>query len=99
MRTEPVDDLPAGHWLGCVVPKRHAKRAVTRNLLKRQIRQVFAVHAAGLPPGQWLVRLRSPFPVAQFVSAKSEALARAARGELEQLLARAGTVASRTVVP
>jgi ribonuclease P protein component len=24
-------------WLGCVVPKRHARRAVTRNLIKRQV--------------------------------------------------------------
>lgn len=87
--TTPVDDLPADHWLGCVVPKRHAKRAVTRNLLKRQIRQVFSAHVAQLPAGQWLVRLRSPFPVAQFVSARSDVLACAARSELEQLLARA----------
>lgn len=89
----PVDDSPSGHWLGCVVPKRHAKRAVTRNLLKRQIRAVFARHAAQLPAGQWLVRLRSPFAATQFVSARSEALAQAARGELEQLLARAGATA------
>ena len=33
-----VDNPPAGHWLGCVVPKRHAKRSVTRTVLKRQIR-------------------------------------------------------------
>lgn len=95
----PVDDLPTGHWLGCVVPKRHAKRAVTRNLLKRQIRQVFADHAGRLPAGQWLVRLRSPFPVTQFVSARSDALARAARGELEQLLGRVVRPAGLPVQP
>jgi ribonuclease P protein component len=93
----PVDDLPSGHWLGCVVPKRHAKRAVTRNLLKRQIRAVFARHAAQLPAGQWLVRLRSPFAATQFVSARSDALAQAARGELEQLLVRARSTAAQPV--
>jgi ribonuclease P protein component len=87
---QAVDDLFADHWIGCVVPKRHARRAVTRSLLKRQIRAALHRHAARLPPGQWLVRLRSPFAAAKFVSARSVALACAAREELELLLARAG---------
>ena len=87
--TAPVDDLPGGRWIGCVVPKRHARRAVTRNLLKRQIRASFERHAAQLPGGLWLVRLRAGFPVAQFVSARSTALAQAARAELDGLLAQA----------
>src|SRR6218665_169011 len=33
---------PEGCWVGIVVPKRHAKRSVTRALLKRQIRAAFA---------------------------------------------------------
>lgn len=91
---QPVDDLPpssppSGHWLGCVVPKRHARRAVTRSLLKRQIRGAFHRHAATLAAGMWLVRLRSPFPVTEFVSARSAALAAAAHDELDRLLARA----------
>jgi len=32
------ESVPDGIWLGSVVPKRHARRAVTRTLLKRQIR-------------------------------------------------------------
>lgn len=76
-------------WLGCVVPKRHARRAVTRNLLKRHIRSAFARHASGLPAGLWLVRLSAGFPVAQFVSARSKALGRTAALELDALLARA----------
>jgi ribonuclease P protein component len=75
--------------LGAMVPKRWAKRAVTRNLLKRQIRASFDRHAAQLPGGLWLVRLRAGFPVAQFVSARSTALAQAARAELDGLLAQA----------
>ena len=86
---QPVDDLPGGHWIGCVVPKRHARRAVTRSLLKRQIRASFDRHAASLPGGLWLVRLRVGFAVTEFVSARSSALAQAARAELDGLLARA----------
>jgi ribonuclease P protein component len=85
---EPVDNRPAQVWAGAMVPKRHARRAVTRNLLKRQIRQAFARHEAVLPPGLWLVRLRRMFAPAEFVSARSGLLADAARGELDELLRR-----------
>jgi ribonuclease P protein component len=87
--TRLVDDLPEQHWLGTVVPKRHARRSVTRSLLKRQIRAAMTSHACELPPGLWLVRVRAPFPVAQFPSAASVALRAAVRAELDQLLARA----------
>jgi len=73
-----------------VVPKRHARRAVTRSLLKRQIRLALQRHAPALPEGLWLVRLRGPFAPKLFPSAASDALRCAARDELEQLLARAG---------
>ncbi|MCC9596737.1 MULTISPECIES: ribonuclease P protein component [Rubrivivax] len=90
---QPVDDsarpAPEGCWLGSVVPKRHARRSVTRVLLKRQIRAAMARHADVLPPGLWVVRLRAPFAVAQFPSAASDALRQAARAELEQLFGRA----------
>lgn len=75
--------------MGCVVPKRHAKRAVTRNLLKRQIRAVFGELAGRLAPGLWLVRLKAPFSPTEFISARSPRLAAAARSELQQLLTRA----------
>ncbi len=85
---QPVDELPGGVWLGCVVPKRHARRSVTRSLLKRQIRGAFHRHAAALPGGLWLVRLRAPFSATAFVSARSAALAAAAHDELDRLLSR-----------
>lgn len=69
------------------MPKRLARRAVTRNLLRRQIRAAVECHLATLPPGLWLVRLRSGFDRASFVSAASEPLRRAARAELDQALA------------
>jgi ribonuclease P protein component len=77
------------HWLGIVVPKRHARRAVTRSLLKRQIRAAAARHAGVLPPGLWVVRLRAPFDRAAYPSAASTALQQAARGELETVFSRA----------
>ena len=91
----PVDDsapapaAPDGCWLGLVVPKRYARRSVTRALIKRQIRAMFATPAEPpLAPGLWVVRLRAPFDVKQFPSAASEALRRAARAELGQLMGK-----------
>ncbi len=85
---EPVPPAaPDSCWVGMVVPKRHAKRSVTRQLLKRQIRAAFA-ERPGMPPGLWVVRLRSPFDRQKFPSAASDALRAAARAELAQLLDR-----------
>ncbi len=72
-----------------MIPKRHAKRAVTRSLVKRQIRVVAAACADRLAPGLWVVRQRSPFDPAVFTSAASEALKAAARAELVALFERA----------
>jgi ribonuclease P protein component len=87
----PVDELPGGCWLGTVVPKRHARRAVTRNLLKRQMRAVLADHADRLPAGLWVLRLKAPFDPRQFPSAASRPLQVSARAELAQLLRLAAT--------
>ena len=91
-RTLVETPTPAGgpdRWLGLVVPKRHAKRAVTRTLVKRQIRNVAAACARQLEPGLWVVRQRSPFDPKQFPSAASDALKEAARAELRALFERA----------
>ncbi|CAN5916369.1 hypothetical protein BH11PSE8_BH11PSE8_23900 [soil metagenome] len=76
------------------MPKRHARRSVTRSLLKRQIRAAVTGQAAALAGGLWVVRLRAPFDKAAFPSAASGALQHAARTELEQLMARAARHAS-----
>lgn len=97
LSTLPVDDsalsVPApalgAVWLGAVVPKRHARRSVTRSLLKRQIRAVVGAHAPTLAGGLWVVRLRAPFDRSQFVSAASERLRSAAHDELTQLIGSA----------
>lgn len=84
---QPVDIVaPTAVWFGVMVPKRHARRAVTRNLLKRQIRAAFGRHEPALQPGLWLVRLRGAFASAEFPAAHSAALAAAARAELDDLL-------------
>lgn len=72
--------------LGLVVPKRHAKRAVTRNLIKRQVRAVVAECASSLPPGWWVVRLKAPFDSTRFDSPASDGLRAAARHELVELM-------------
>jgi len=76
-------------WLGAMVPKRWARRAVTRNAIKRQIYQVSAASEAFLPPAAHVVRLRSAFDRKEFVSATSDKLKAAVRAELQQLLERA----------
>lgn len=81
--------VDARHALGCVVPKRHARRSVTRNLLRRQIRAAMTRYLDRLPGGVWVVRLRAPFVRQQFPSAASEALRVAVRAELDLLFARA----------
>jgi ribonuclease P protein component len=80
---------PQGHWLGMVVPKKHARRAATRNLLKRQMRTLMQAQAGTLPAGLWVLRLKAPFDRKLFASAASEPLQDAARSEIVLLLQRA----------
>ena len=79
----------AALWLGAMVPKRWARRAVTRNTIKRQIYAVAAAYEPQLPLAAHVVRLRSAFDRKQFVSATSDALRLAVRTELQQLFAHA----------
>ena len=85
-----VDDV----WMGAMVPKRWAKRAVTRNTIKRQIYTVGQEFEPGLAKVAHLVRLRAGFDKAQFQSATSEALKAAVRLELQRLFEK--VVALRT---
>ena len=92
----PVQSEPAlplfpqdGVWLGAMVPKRWAKRAVTRNAIKRQIYSLSSELETTLAHQAHVVRLRAAFDRAQYVSATSNALKRAVRSELQQLFSRA----------
>ena len=71
--------------LGVVVPKRWAKRAVTRNTIKRQVFSVSQDFEPELPVAAYVVRLRSGFDRSHFPSATSEPLKAALRLELQQL--------------
>lgn len=81
----PVADA----WLGVLLPKRWARRAVTRNAIRRQIYEAARERAQVLPHDAMVVRLRTEFSRKVFLSATSEVLKRAVRAELDQLLNRA----------
>jgi len=73
-------------WLGVLLPKRWAKRAVTRNTLRRQIYATASLLQDQLPRQAVVVRLRAGFSRSVFTSATSTALKQAARSELLHLL-------------
>ena len=79
---------PADAWLGAMVPKRWAKRAVTRNAIKRQIYNVSSSFEAVFPQAAYVVRLRSGFDRKDYPSATSAALKLVVRAELQQLFER-----------
>ena len=76
-------------WMGVLLPKRWAKRAVTRNTIKRQVYSVSESLQPPLPAAAHVVRLRAGFDRAQFISPTSDVLKRAVREELQELFARA----------
>ena len=82
----------SGSWLGAMVPKRWAKRAVTRNMIKRKIYSLAdsastnaAVDSAD---AAYVVRLRSAFDPRLFKSATSQPLRLAVSQELSSLFAQ-----------
>jgi len=89
MLSGPVDNLGGRHWLGLVVPKRLARRAVTRHLVKRQMREAMRRHADRLGPGLWVLRLQRAFDARRCAAAAPPALRHELRVELDALLARA----------
>jgi len=88
---EAPEKLFAVHdvWIGAMAPKRWAKRAVTRNAIKRQIYNVSTCYESALSVAAHVVRLRAGFDKTTFVSATSDALKVAVRQELHQLFAHA----------
>lgn len=73
-------------WIGAMVPKRWAKRAVTRNAIKRQIYNVSAEFSPRQRPAAFVVRLRRDFSRITFPSATSDLLKQAIRSELLALM-------------
>lgn len=89
MVTSAASTLPpeqACARLGLVIAKRHAALAVTRNALKRVIREAFRAQRLSLRPADYVVRLHARVPTMSLT-----ALKRAARAEVDahfQRLAR-----------
>lgn len=73
-------------WIGAMVPKRWAKRAVTRNAIKRQIYNVSADFAHQYSQAAFVVRLRSSFSAKEFFSPTSDQLKQAVRIEVQTLM-------------
>src|SRR4051812_17162671 len=92
----------SGPSMGAVVPKRWAKRAVTRNGIKRQIYAVSAAFEQRLPAAAHVVRLRTDFARKDFPSAWSDALKESVRAELLQLfekVTRTAVIPATPVIP
>ena len=81
---------PETVWVGALVPKRWAKRAVTRNTIKRQIYTVSADFLQNYSEAAFVVRLRTEFSRKEFPSATSGHLKEAVRSEIVALMQAAG---------
>ena len=84
-------------WVGAMAPKRWARRAVTRNAVKRQVYALSEQFAPRLCGAAHVVRLRTAFDRREFISATSDALKSALRAELLQLLERLPVVPPASV--
>ena len=69
-----------------MVPKRWAKRAVTRNAIKRQIYTVSADFSPKQHQAAFVVRLRRDFSRKVYLSASSDQLKQDVRAELMALM-------------
>lgn len=79
-------------WLGAMAPKRCAKRAVTRNAIKRQIYTVTPSLLPSVAQAAFLVRLRREFSRKDYPSASSAELKKAVCTELLVLMQDAKTM-------
>lgn len=81
--------------LGVVVGKKQAPRAVTRNLVKRLVREAFRVRRLELTGWDVLIRLSGKIDRARFPSAESAALTQMLQAQIEGLVGRAVREAAR----
>ena len=81
--------VSADVWMGAMVPKKWAKRAVTRNVIKRQIFAIGESFGDRLLPCAHVVRLRCGFDREIYASATSDALLQAIRTEIKSLFGNA----------
>ncbi len=93
----PVDDLMVDVFrLGLVLPKKQARRSVTRSLIRHQAREALRRHGQAAWAASddntrlegWVLRLRAPFDKATYPSAASAALNASVRAELDEVWQR-----------
>ena len=84
---------PVAVWIGAMVPKRWARRAVTRNTIKRQIYAMSRDAIVKPTPAAYVIRLRAGFDPVRYVSACSPQLRREVRAELAALFDASGVSA------
>ena len=82
--------LEKGLSLGLIIPKRWAKSAVRRSLIKRQCRAQFALFSSILPSGGYVIRLKYGFDSSVWISASSKALKTKIKEELYYLFSKIG---------
>lgn len=75
--------------IGAMVPKKWARKAVTRNLIRRQIYSLAEHQLPHLPALAYVVRLRRSFSAQRFLAASSVPLKNEVRAQLVLLLAQA----------
>jgi ribonuclease P protein component len=78
VETSQLGEQPACARLGLVIAKRYAPLAVTRNALKRVIREAFRARRLALPARDYVVRLQSKVAPVSLTELK-----RAARAEVD----------------
>jgi ribonuclease P protein component len=78
-------------YMGALTPKRFAKKAVTRNTVRRLVHETTRHWAPELMPCAYVVRLRASFSAPKFISATSEPLKQAISQELTQLFKQAAS--------
>lgn len=75
--------------IGALAPKKWARRSVTRNMIRRQVFEVFRTQVNHFFLASYVIRLSRPFDTNEYTSASSRALKSNVRNELEELFAKA----------
>ncbi|VVE10586.1 ribonuclease P protein component [Pandoraea horticolens] len=81
----PVDATSDEGRIGIVVGKKHAPRAVTRNLIKRQAREMFRQRRAALAGWDFVLRLTRRFDKGTYTAAAAPVLNTLVQAEFVQL--------------
>ncbi|MCI3207132.1 ribonuclease P protein component [Pandoraea capi] len=80
-----ADATPQEGRIGIVVGKKHAPRAVTRNLIKRQAREMFRQRRAALAGWDFVLRLTRRFDKGTYTAAAAPVLNTLCQTEFAQL--------------